>query len=133
MRVYLAGPMRGIPEFNFPAFYSAAKFLREHMGWEVFSPAEKDNEVHGEDFIKQFKTGEDASISNAESKGFSLRRALGDDTAWICANADGVAMLPGWEKSRGAQAEVALAKALGLSLYPLENEGGIWMVTEKRY
>lgn len=133
MKVYLAGPMRGIAEFNFPAFYSAAKFLREQFGFEVFSPAEKDNEVHGEEFIKQFATAEEANIPNAEAQGFSLRRALGDDTAWICASADGVAMLPGWEKSRGAQAEVALAKALGLNLFPLQYENETWFLTEQKY
>lgn len=133
MKIYLAGPMRGIAEFNFPAFRSASAFLRDIVGWEVFSPAEKDEEVHDQNFSKQFKTGEEANIANAESKGFSLRRALGDDTAWICSHADGVAMLPGWEKSRGAQAEVALAKALGLKLYPLQQENGIWVVTEMKY
>jgi Domain of unknown function (DUF4406) len=133
MRVYLAGPMRGIPEFNFPAFYSAAAFLRETMGWEVFSPAEKDNEVHGKDFIKQFKTAEEANIPNAESQGFSLRRALGDDTAWICAYGDGVVMLPGWEKSRGAVAENALAKALNQKVFILEQEQDIWIISEKAY
>lgn len=132
MKVYLAGPMRGIAEFNFPAFHEASKFLRE-QGFEVFSPAEKDQEVHGADFSAQFKTAESANIPDAEAKGFSLRRALGDDTAWICASADGVAMLPDWEKSRGAQAEVALAKALGLKLFPLSKEGPIWVLQEMRY
>jgi hypothetical protein len=38
-RVYIAGPMTGLPEFNFPAFHAAAKAWRE-AGWEVFNPAE---------------------------------------------------------------------------------------------
>ena len=38
-RVYIAGPMTGLPEFNFPAFNAAAKAWREH-GWEVSNPAE---------------------------------------------------------------------------------------------
>lgn len=112
MKIYVAGPMRGYPEFNFPAFHSASKKLRS-LGYEVFSPAEKDEEVHGEEFSKQFKTG---SLEDATSMGFSLRRALGDDLKWICAEADAVYLLKGWEKSKGALAEKATAEALGLEV-----------------
>lgn len=112
MKIYLAGPMRGYPQFNFPAFHAAAKTLRE-QGHYVFSPAEKDEEVHGADFSKQFDTG---NLEDATAKGFSLRRALGDDTAWICAEADAIALLPGWERSKGALAEKALIEALGLEV-----------------
>lgn len=118
MKLYVAGPMRGYPEFNFPAFHAAAARLRA-AGHEVFSPAEKDEEVHGTEFSKQFKTGE---LKEAEAQGFSLRRALGDDLAWICKEADGVYLLAGWEKSKGACAERATAVALGLSVL-YEDEG----------
>src|SRR5262245_30125951 len=93
MRVYLAGPMRGIPEFNFPAFMAAAKRLRD-AGHKVFNPAEKDNERHGTDISKGNATGsEEVAASNY---GFSLRDALGMDLEWICAHADAIALLPGW-------------------------------------
>jgi hypothetical protein len=39
---------------------------------------------------------------------------LKEDLSWICDNADGIAMLFGCDKSKGAQAELALAHALGI-------------------
>jgi hypothetical protein len=113
MKIYLAGPMRGIPQFNFPAFYRAAAKLRAE-GHEVFSPAERDNDVHGTD-ISVGNTLGDETVA-AREHGFNLRRALGDDVAWICAEADAIAMLPGWENSKGATAERAVAVALGLEV-----------------
>ena len=105
--------MRGYPEFNFPAFRAAAEKLRQE-GHTVFSPAEKDEEVHGTEFSKQFKTG---SLEDATSQGFSIRRALGDDLEWICKTADVVYLLKGWERSKGALAEKATAEALGLEVW----------------
>jgi hypothetical protein len=113
MRIYLAGPMRGIPEFNFPAFHKAAEYLRS-LGHEVFSPAEKDNERHGADISAGNLTGDEAEA--AKKYGFNLREALGVDLAWICAHAEAVAVLPGWENSKGAKAEKATAEALGLEI-----------------
>lgn len=111
LKIYVAGPMTGIPQFNFPAFHAAAKLLRAH-GHEVFNPAEKDMERHG---------GIDISLGNVDGShayavanhGFSLREALRDDTHYICTEANAIAMLPNWEGSKGAIAEHALAFALG--------------------
>lgn len=114
MKIYIAGPMRGIPEFNFPAFHAAADRLRSE-GHTVFNPAERDIERHGVDISKDNATGcEDEA---ARRHGFDLRVALGEDLAWICAHADAVAVLPGWENSKGAQAEMATANALGLKVF----------------
>lgn len=96
MKLYLAGPMRGYENLNFPAFHAAAEKLRE-QGHSVFCPAEND-------------IGED------------LRRAFAMDTQWICLCADGIALLPGWEESKGATAEHALATALGLKVILLEDD-----------
>jgi hypothetical protein len=117
MKIYVAGPMRGIPEFNFPAFNEATARLRAD-GHTVFNPAERDNERHGTDISKGNLTG-DESIAAAQH-GFNLREALGADLAWICAEADGLMLLPGWRNSKGALAEVATAKALGLHIAEYE-------------
>ncbi len=111
MNIYIAGPMRGIPEFNFPAFFAAADKLRAE-GHTVFNPAERDNDTHGVDISKGNATGcEDQA---AKEHGFNLRDALCDDLTFICKEADAIAMLPGWENSKGANAERATAIALGL-------------------
>lgn len=111
MNIYLAGPMTGIPEFNFPAFNAATAKLRAD-GHFVFNPAERDIERHnGIDISKGNPTGSQEVA--AQQHGFSLREALADDTAFICKEADAIAMLPGWETSKGARAEWALAIALG--------------------
>lgn len=110
MRVYLAGPMRGIPYFNFPAFNQAAAQLRA-AGYEVFSPAERDNEAHGTDISAGNATGDEEQA--ARDHGFNLKQALLDDITYICLHADTIALLPGWENSRGAKAEKAVAEALG--------------------
>lgn len=104
-RLYLAGPMTGIEHYNFPAFDEAAKQLRE-AGHTVFNPAENDRE-----------NGFDATGlqgHEAAEHGFDLRTALKQDLSWICDHAEGIALLEGWEKSKGAKAEVALAKALDI-------------------
>ena len=116
MKIYLAGPMRGIPEFNFPAFYRAATQL-EREGHIVFNPAAKDCETYGTDISKGNATGSEAQASSQH--GFSLREALGADMAWICAEADAVALLPGWQCSKGAIAERATGVALGLTIIEL--------------
>lgn len=122
MRVYVAGPMSGIKEFNFPAFHAAAAKLRNE-GHIVFNPAERDIERHnGVDISKGNASGSQEVA--AEEHGFSLRDALADDTWWICKEADAIALLPGWEDSKGARAEHALAVALGHTIIHMVPFGG---------
>ena len=113
-RVYVAGPMRGYPEFNFPAFKMAT--LKLHAaGHEVFNPAQRDESEYGDSFAVENATG---SIEDAERDfGFSLREAMGYDLAWICESADAIFLLKGWEKSAGAKTEFALAVTLGLHVW----------------
>ena len=90
--IYLAGPMAGIPDQNYPEFIMATEYLRR-FGHTVFSPHELDLPGY-----------EDHSI---------LRKAFAIEFAFICTEANTIAMLPGWEHSKGAFAEWALSKALG--------------------
>jgi hypothetical protein len=116
MKLYLAGPMRGYPEFNFPAFHAAAARLRIE-GHEVFSPAEHAQERVGEALYQQKDGNEDELAKRIGVSTMELRRKVfADDLGWICAEADGVALLPGWETSKGANAEKAAAEALGLEV-----------------
>ena len=107
--IYVAGPMRGHKEFNFPAFVKATSRLRSE-GWVVFNPAERDLNA-GFD-----PTGMEGSDEELAELNFCLRSALGDDTQWICQNADAIYMLDGWHLSTGAIAERSLAEALGLQV-----------------
>jgi hypothetical protein len=112
VKVYLAGPMRGIAEFNFPAFHDATRKLRA-AGYEVFSPAEHD--VNNGLNVTGMK-GDNAELGPS---GFDLRAALAADLDYICRVADAVVVLPGWARSKGAIAEVATARAIGIPWLPL--------------
>lgn len=112
MKLYISGPMRGLPEFNFPAFLEAGKMLRK-MGHKPLSPAQRDLD-NGFD-----PTGY-CGWEDLASLGFSLREALAEDCRMICEEAEGVVVLDGWEDSKGAKAEVALGQALGLPILRLE-------------
>lgn len=92
-RVYLSGPMSGIPDFNFPAFNDAAAKMRA-LGYEVFNPAE--NEGGRVDLPRSTYMRQD------------IQAVL---------NADLVAVLPGWQSSKGARLEVEIAREIGLAIY----------------
>lgn len=102
-RVYLAGPMRGLPEFNFPAFHQAASVLRS-CGFDVWSPAERDE-------------AEGFNPKGDEAK--PLAYYMRFDLPAVC-EADQIVVLPGWEQSQGAQLEVYVARACGIPVlsYP---------------
>ena len=104
MKVYIAGPMRGYAEFNFPAFHEAEAYLKGERHYQppfpfedVFNPARRDEEDDGIDV-----TGTDGDEEKlAKEQGFCLRKALYEDTKYICLTADAIYMLKGWEQSGG--------------------------------
>ena len=118
MNIYVAGPMRGIKDFNFPLFHEIATRLRK-QGHMVFNPAERDEMVYGTDIGKS-ETGD---LKEAAAKGFDHREAMAADCQWIARNADAICLLPGWERSSGAAAELALARCLGLKVLYVEPNG----------
>ena len=91
MKVYLAGAMRGHDDLNAPAFAAAADALRQ-QGHEVFNPAA------------------------ANLAGWGIRKIMAYELAWICNEADAVALLQGWQVSLGARTEHELAKAIGIEI-----------------
>lgn len=114
MRVYVAGPMRGLPHFGFPAFHAASEHLRAE-GHEVFSPAEHD-------LAGGFDPSDMTGHEDLRDLGFDLRAALAADLEWITQRADAVFLLDGWQRSSGARAELAAAAALGLLARTFDNQ-----------
>lgn len=110
--LYIAGPMRGIPEFNFRAFTQADVELGA-VGYGTIDPAERDM---SNGFNPRGMTGNE----DLAELGFDLKEALAWDLDQIAKNADGIAVLPGWQSSKGAAAEIATARALGLPVATVE-------------
>jgi len=88
--IYISGPMTGLPEHNFPAFFAAEERLRQ-AGFQPLNPA------------RNFDG--DTDLKRSEYIRADLELLL---------QCDGIAMLPGWEKSRGAKLEYMLAWELRL-------------------
>jgi len=93
--------MRGYPQFNFPAFDSAAIFLRAY-GNNVISPADMDRE-----------SGFDPSVAAISDEEYEAALARDLEALEKC---DGIYLLRGWERSNGARREVQKAIFLGLSI-----------------
>jgi hypothetical protein len=103
--LYIAGPMRGIAWFNYPLFDRVAKELRE-AGNEVISPADEDRRNDGFDpFANPAHASPDAcTFPKTMDFAKTVRRCL--DAVLRC---DEIVLLPGWENSNGAVAELTLA------------------------
>lgn len=120
MRVYIAGPMTGIPLYNFPAFDRAAVQWRAE-GWDVVSPADLTREYWRREFGAEFDPeNTDPSIA---AGGNVYREFLKEDVRAIT-NCDAIALLPGWERSEGVALELTVARALGLTEYDAETMAG---------
>ena len=98
MRIYISGPMTGLPDNNFPAFHRAAAALRAR-GHEVVNPAEIDPGV---------------SVDVVGKKAF-WSACMRADIRALC-DCDALALLPGWMDSKGAHLELHLAHRLGMRI-----------------
>lgn len=98
MRLYLAGPITGYPDYNRDAFEVAAIALR----------------LHHHEPVSPFENGVYVNAPWSAHMRADLKRLV---------DADGVAVLPGWECSRGATLEVHIAQALGMTVLPLD----VWL------
>lgn len=107
MRIYLAGPMRGFPDWNQKAFSDAADLWRRQCH-QVFSPWEIAA-------VMGYKLDHPCEPGHKDGKEH-LRHVMMGDVTCIC-HCDALAVLDGWQGSRGATVEVALAQFLGLKIF----------------
>jgi len=92
--VYLSGPMTGLPDYNYPAFHAAAAAWRA-AGYQVVNPAE-----------------------NFEGVTHLPREVyLQRDIHQLVTEATAIAFLSGWQKSKGATLEHAVAAGLGYPMF----------------
>ncbi|WP_138751100.1 DUF4406 domain-containing protein [Paenibacillus sinopodophylli] len=92
-KVYIAGPMTGITDSNYPAFNKAAAEW-EAKGYYTLNPVDNDDNSGNQTYADFIRAGL-----------FQLLQA------------DSIALLPGWENSKGAKLERHIAKILGLTIY----------------
>jgi hypothetical protein len=119
---YLAGPMTGIPQFNFPKFRSVATELRM-QGFHVISPAEMDDKEQLAAALDS-ETGElnpDGTTANGDTWGDFLSR----DIKIVADHVDALILLRDWYKSKGARTEAFVAMNLGKPLFTYLPEVGI--------
>ena len=98
-RLYVAGPMRGHPDYNFPAFDSAAARLRA-QGYDVVNPAEMSRDV---------------GVENGESDPAVFNRLIAEELREVRA-CDAIYLLQGWETSLGTRDELEVALSHGLEI-----------------
>ncbi len=101
-KIYLSGPMTGLPDFNRAAFADAAFKLRE-LGFEVINPHQLPEPV----------LTQDADYNWRQYLARDIEMLIRDNSI------DGVVVLPGWENSRGSVLVLHVAQYLGMKVYPL--------------
>lgn len=120
-KCYLAGPMRSKPQFNYPAFFAGESRLRD-AGWDVFNPARMD--VVSDDGGAEQHLSIEEQNAHAGAPLNARRYAKRDAGILIdvlrVEDGDAIVVLPDWEHSMGAKAEVAIARWVGLPVLTLD-------------
>lgn len=114
---YLAGPMTGIPQSNFPRFDYVAEVLRE-KGYNIISPAELDDPVTRAAAL----ASPDGVLDRIEDKGYEdfLARDLVIVSLPTCV---GGIFIEGWQNSRGARGESWVLQFLNKQLWEFQETG----------
>lgn len=112
--VFLAGPMLNVLNMNAEAFRVAASALRTNIHYKVWNPIEDDWE-HGFD-PRGYGTEEEM-----KARMFDFRAAYARNVERLCTWADAVAVLPRWDHSDGAKAQVMIAWRLTIPCYSWKN------------
>ena len=104
-RVYISGPITGILNYNIAEFKKYEEKFK-NLNFEVVNPHElfTKEEVDGIN-----KSLEDKVISFEEHHAFFMRRDIKE-----MMDCDFIAVLNGWEKSKGANIEVYVARNLNI-------------------
>jgi hypothetical protein len=93
-RIYISGPMSGMPNWNFDLFNKVDALLREQGYEHIFNPATLEGEEH--DWVKCMKR----------------------DISIMCQNdVNAVVLLDGWTESKGATMEIYMARAFDMGTF----------------
>ncbi len=117
-KCYITGPMRGIPEYNYPVFMEAATYMRS-LGWKVFNPAEM-QEIDGEDYRAHTLVDQKLDDGPAKNRLFARRDTDIIINVLKAENGDILVALPDWNKSIGSRAEIGLANWVGLDVVHIQ-------------
>lgn len=122
-KFYLAGPMTGIPQFNFPLFIETTERLRK-QGYDIISPVETDT-PETRKIAMASETGDQADLPQGETWG----TILAEDVKLVADVVDGIICLPGWKKSKGARLEVFVAFLQQKPIYQFDvPTGGMFLM-----
>lgn len=115
-KIYVCGPMSGIPKFNYPLFERVTAELRQDeldtgRNRMVVNPAEEDSPLM-QDLARNSRDG-DAAVLTAAA-GESWGDVLARDVKLIHDHIGSFVLLPDWVKSRGARLEVFVGLLVGV-------------------